>query len=67
MRRDRTPLTRTYYTPVEAAELVQVSDRQIRNMCAAGQLPCVRIGRYWRLPIDEFKTYLASRLRGVAS
>jgi len=38
-----------YYTVEEAARLLKVSPRTIRNLITQGRLNAVRIGRQWRL------------------
>ncbi len=43
-------MNRHYYTVNEYAELLRVSTQTVRNMCRAGRLECVRIGRQWRIP-----------------
>ncbi|MBQ9020609.1 MAG: helix-turn-helix domain-containing protein [Eggerthellaceae bacterium] len=43
----------TYISTAEAAELYGVSEQAIRKWCCAGKLACVRIGKLWRIEVDE--------------
>lgn len=38
----------------EAAGLLSVCDKQIRDMCAEGTIHAVKVGAVWRIPRDEF-------------
>ena len=46
-------------TTQEAAEFLRVSRATIRRWCKAGQLPAVRIGRQWRIDMDQLERVLA--------
>ena len=49
-------------TTQEAAEFLRVSRATIRRWCKAGQLPAVRIGRQWRIDMDQLERVLAGEL-----
>lgn len=38
-----------WLTPKEAAEVYGVSERHIRNLCARGEIECMRLGKLWRV------------------
>jgi excisionase family DNA binding protein len=44
----------------EAAELSRASGKKVYEMCLAGKLRCVRIGRHIRIPIDAIERYEAN-------
>jgi excisionase family DNA binding protein len=39
-------------TPAEAARLLSVSERSVRDCMKAGTLPRVRVGRHWCVPLE---------------
>jgi len=45
-------------TTQEAAEYLRVSRATILRCCRAGQLPAVRIGRQWRIDMDQLERLL---------
>ena len=45
-------------TPAEVGELLRVTPQTVRRLCAAGDLPAVRIGGQWRIPIAELDARL---------
>ena len=49
-------------TTQEAAEFLRVSRATILRWCKAGQLPAVRIGRQWRIDMDQLERVLAGEL-----
>ena len=46
-------LTTTVLTTEEAAEYLRVSKATILRWCTMGKLPAFRIGRAWRINMDE--------------
>jgi len=49
-------------TSREAADYLRVSRATILRWCKAGQLPAVRIGRQWRIDVDQLKRVLAGEV-----
>ena len=49
-------------TTQEVAEFLRVSRATIRRWCKAGQLPAVRIGRHWRIDMDQLERVLAGEV-----
>jgi excisionase family DNA binding protein len=54
-----TPLPRVL-TPPQAAALLQISEKTLLKMAAAGDLPAFRAGRLWRFPASALEKWLAS-------
>lgn len=40
-------------TPAEAADVLGVSERSVARQCLNGELPAVRVGRYWRIRRED--------------
>lgn len=47
-------------TPPEAAAMLQISEKTLLKMAAAGELPAFRAGRLWRFPALALEKWLAS-------
>jgi excisionase family DNA binding protein len=47
-------------TPPQAAALLQISEKTLLKMAAAGQIPCFRAGRLWRFPAAGLEKWLES-------
>ena len=45
-------------TAKQAAELAQVSDKHIRDLCAEGAFKAVKVGELWRINTESYLTYL---------
>lgn len=52
------PMTRQYISQVDAARLLGVTDRTVRNMLADGRLRGYRLGRTIRLKLSEVEAAL---------
>jgi excisionase family DNA binding protein len=48
------------YSPKEAAVRLGIKRSTVYNLCAEGQVPCIRVGSLWRIDVDGF---LAGRYR----
>lgn len=46
------------YSVKQAAELLQTSSHQIRKMIQRQELPAVRVGREWRIPVHALRGFL---------
>jgi len=51
-------MEKTYYTTDQVAARLQVSGRTIRRMCDAGEMPHVKVGRQYRIPVKMFEIWL---------
>ena len=49
-------------TVKEAAQLLKTTRQQIRKMIANEELPAVKVGREWRIPMDGIKLFLENNL-----
>lgn len=47
-------------TVKEAAALLKTTRQQIRKMIQSGELPAVKVGREWRIPMDGLTTFLTA-------
>jgi excisionase family DNA binding protein len=48
------PLPR-FLTPEEVADLLRISRRTVYNWLRSGQLPALRIGRIWRVRLEDIE------------
>ena len=49
-------------TVKEAAQLLKTTRQQIRKMIANEELPAVKVGREWRIPMEGIKLFLENNL-----
>ena len=49
----------------EVAEILAVSDRTVRRLCASGELPHIYIGSQLRFEKTDLQNYLKSNKKGV--
>ena len=49
-------------TVKEAAQLLKTTRQQIRKMIQNGELPAVKVGREWRIPMESIQMFLESNL-----
>ena len=42
----------------EIAEILKISDKTVRNMIEAGEIPGYRIGNQYRVKVEDFNEYL---------
>ena len=47
-------------TVKEAAALLKTTRQQIRKMIQSGELPAVKVGREWSIPVDGLTTFLTA-------
>lgn len=50
-------------TVKEIAKTLRSSEQHVLNLIHAGQLPYIRIGRAFRVGLDDFRTFLKTRRR----
>lgn len=65
MKRKRVALESLLYTAEQVAQLIGMSDRHVRTMCATEELRAVKIGRVWRIHREDFQAWLDAQ-RGLA-
>lgn len=51
-------------TVKEAAAQLKTTRQQIRKMIANGELPAVKVGREWRIPLPGVQEYFEENLSG---
>lgn len=51
-------------TVKEAAAQLKTTRQQIRKMIANGELPAVKVGREWRIPLASVREYFEENLSG---
>ena len=49
-------------TVKEAAAQLKTTRQQIRKMIANGELPAVKVGREWRIPLESIRLFLKENL-----
>ena len=49
-------------TVKEAAQLLKTTRQQIRKMIQNGELPAVKVGREWRIPMESIRIFLEGNL-----
>ena len=49
-------------TVQEAAQLLKTTRQQIRKMIANEELPAVKVGREWRIPMESIRMFLEENL-----
>lgn len=55
-------MERLLVRPTEAAELLGVSRSKIYELLASGELPSVKIGKSIRVPVEELRQWVSSRV-----
>ena len=48
-------------TPEEVAEYLKVPVQTIWRWCRNGDLPALKVGKYWRIPENEFGDFIQSK------
>jgi excisionase family DNA binding protein len=57
----QSPARPTFLTAAEVAGILRVSTMTVYRLIKAGELPCVRVGKSYRVREDDVDRYLASR------
>ena len=50
------------FTVKETAQLLKTTCQQIRKMIANRELPAVKVGREWRIPLESIRLFLEVNL-----
>ncbi|MEA4922205.1 MAG: excisionase family DNA-binding protein [Eubacteriaceae bacterium] len=50
-----------FITPKLAGELTHISECTIREMCQANELPCVRVGKNWKISYELLKEWAKAK------
>ena len=54
-------LRREFLTAAEAAQIVGISDRHIRRLARAGDIPAYRFGKLWKFDPKELREFCANK------
>lgn len=52
------------YSPKEVCELTGIDLNKMRRMCAAGEVPAVKVGARWFIPAAKFDEWLEGKMGG---
>ena len=52
-------------TVEEAAELLRITPRTLKEWCRRGKVPCVKVGREWRLKASELEAWMKPEMHVV--
>lgn len=55
------PKDREFFTPEEVARMLLFSSQTVWRWCRLGLIPCVRVGRFYRISVADFAALLKSR------
>ena len=61
--KNQQPVVSTMLRPKEVAEILSLSKQRVYQLCAAGILPSIRIGRSIRIPALEFEAWVETRTK----
>jgi excisionase family DNA binding protein len=53
-----------HLTPVEVAELLNLKEAYVHELCRSRQLPATKQGKYWIIPVAELREWLSQSRRG---
>ena len=45
-------------TTEEVAKILQIHNESVRRKCRDGGLPCIKVGRHWRIREDDLNKWL---------
>ena len=51
-------------TPQQAADALAISPRKLWSLTASGEIPCVRLGRCVRYPLDDLRRWINEQKKG---
>ena len=55
------PKDRNFFTPEEVARMLLFSPQTVWRWCRLGLIPSVRVGRFYRVLLDDFAVLLKNR------
>jgi excisionase family DNA binding protein len=65
-RADADPLNELrHLTPLQVAELLNLKEAYIHELCRSSQMPAVKRGKYWMIPVAALREWLARPPRGI--
>ena len=60
-----TTITKLLFTPREAAEALEISQKHLWNLTKAGAIKCVRLGRSVRYSVAALEDWIAQQQSGT--
>jgi len=51
-----------FYTALEIQEMLQIDRSTVYRMAEGGKIPAIKVGRQWRFPQDQIKSWLAAQV-----
>ena len=54
-----------HLTPLQVAELLNLKEAYVHELCRSSQMPSVKQGKYWMIPLAELREWLGRPRRGV--
>ena len=65
-RADADPLDELrHLTPLQVAELLNLKEAYIHELCRSSQMPAVKRGKYWMIPVAALREWLSQSRRGI--
>ena len=54
-----------HLTPVQVAELLNLKEAYVHELCRSRQLPATKQGKYWIIPVTDLREWLGRPRRGI--
>jgi excisionase family DNA binding protein len=54
-----------HLTPVQVAELLNLKEAYVHELCRSRQLPATKQGKYWIIPVAALREWLGRSRRGI--
>ena len=54
-----------HLTPVQVAELLNLKEAYVHELCRSRQLPATKQGKYWIIPLADLRVWLGRSRRGI--
>ena len=65
-RADADPLDELrHLTPLQVAELLNLKETYVHELCRSSQMPAVKRGKYWMIPVVELREWLTRSRRPI--
>lgn len=48
-------------TTEEVAEVLQMHNESVRRKCRSGEIPCIKVGRHWRIKEADLVEWLEEK------
>ena len=54
-----------HLTPLQVAELLNLKEAYVHELCRSRQIPATKQGKYWIIPVTELREWLGRSRRGI--